>query len=75
MSYPYPQDRHRDRREKGEHPYKDAKEALSREQAELQEQAEAYGESHLRSQEEREADAAERLAAVNDEMQRQRADR
>ena len=31
MSYPYPQDRHRDRKEKGEQPYKDAREAMSTE--------------------------------------------
>jgi len=29
MSYPYPQDRHLDRKEKGAQPYQDAKEALT----------------------------------------------
>ena len=33
MSYPYPQDRHRDRKEKGEQPYKDAREAMSQNEA------------------------------------------
>lgn len=48
MSYPYPQDRHRDRKEKGEQPYADAKEALSQQQAELQRDAEAFGEEQQR---------------------------
>ena len=33
MSYPYPQDRHRDRKEKGDQPYKDAKEAMAQQEA------------------------------------------
>lgn len=69
MSYPYPQDRHRDRREKGEHPYKDAKEAFAQERAELQEEAEAYGEARIRSQEDRDRVAEERLAEINREIQ------
>ena len=47
MSYPYPQDRHRDRKEKGEQPYKDAREAMSQNEAGLQAEAEAFGEEHL----------------------------
>ncbi|HVL25458.1 MAG TPA: hypothetical protein VM450_15320 [Thermomicrobiales bacterium] len=35
MSFPYPQDRNRDRRDKGGQPYKDAKEALSEQGAEI----------------------------------------
>src|SRR3954447_1634190 len=35
MSYPYPQDRHRDCKEKGEQPYKDDNEAMSQTDAEL----------------------------------------
>jgi hypothetical protein len=35
MSYPYPQDRHRDRKEKGEQPYKDARETLAENEAQL----------------------------------------
>jgi hypothetical protein len=46
MSYPYPQDRHRDRREKGEQPYKAAREALTEQDAQLQAQAEEFGETH-----------------------------
>lgn len=48
MSYPYPQDRHRDRKEKGEQPYKDAREAMSQNEAGIQAEAEAFGEEHLR---------------------------
>jgi hypothetical protein len=48
MSYPYPQDRHRDRKEKGEQPYKDAREAMSQNEAHIQAEAEAFGEENLR---------------------------
>ena len=48
MSYPYPQDRHLDRKEKGEQPYKDAREAMSQNEASTQAEAEAFGEEHLR---------------------------
>ena len=47
MSYPYPQDRHRDREEKGEQPYKDAREAMSQNEAGIQAEAEAFGEANL----------------------------
>ena len=52
MSYPYPQDRHLDRKEKGEQPYKDAREAMSQNEASIQAEAEAFGEEHLRQSEE-----------------------
>ena len=68
MSYPYPQDRHLDRKEKGEQPYKDAKEAMAQERAETQTEAEAYGEERARTQEERELDAEARLAEINREV-------
>ncbi len=48
MSYPYPQDRHRDRKEKGDQPYKDAREAMAQNEAGIQAEAEAFGEEHLR---------------------------
>jgi hypothetical protein len=72
MSYPYPQDRSRERREKGEQPYKDARETLGQSEAELKTEAEAYGEEHLRlSDAERaerfEANVRERLAEVGEE--------
>ena len=68
MSYPYPQDRHLDRKEKGEQPYKDAKEAMAQERAELQAGAEAYGEERAPTQDERGLDAEERLARINREV-------
>jgi len=72
MSYPYPQDRSRERREKGEQPYKDARETMSQTEAELQAEAEAFGEEHLRlSDAERaerfETEVRERLAEVGEE--------
>jgi len=39
MSYPYPQDRHLDRKEKGDQPYQDAKEAFAQKEAELETKA------------------------------------
>jgi hypothetical protein len=48
MSYPYPQDRHLDRKEKGDQPYKDAREAMSQNEAHIQAEAEAFGEQNLR---------------------------
>ena len=47
MSYPYPQDRHRDRKEKGDQPYKDAREAMSQNEVSMQAEEEAFGEAHL----------------------------
>ena len=39
MSYPYPQDRHRDRKEEGDQPYKDAAETYAQQEAELDRKA------------------------------------
>jgi hypothetical protein len=52
MSYPYPQDRHLDRKEKGDQPYKDAREAMAQNEASIQAEAEAFGEEHLRQTDE-----------------------
>lgn len=52
MSYPYPRDRHRDRKEKGEQPYKDAREAMTQNDAGIQAEAEAFGEANLRQTDE-----------------------
>lgn len=73
MSYPYPQDRHRDRKEKGEQPYKDAREAMNETEAELDRQASSRdGFDVAESEEERharqEAEASERLAEIGDEV-------
>jgi len=69
MSYPYPQDRHLDRKEKGEQPYKDAREAMSQNEAHVQAEAEAFGEEHLRltdeeRQEQLQSEATELLRKV-----------
>jgi hypothetical protein len=45
MSYPYPQDRRREQREKGEQPYKDAREVMAEQEADLKAEAEEYGEA------------------------------
>jgi hypothetical protein len=79
MSYPYPQDRHRDRREKGEDLYKDAREAMSQNEASLQAEAEAFGEEHLRQTDEErmeqlEADAPDLLRQVGEDRERAKMD-
>ncbi len=75
MSYPYPQDRHRDRREKGEQPYKDAREEMREQEAQLQTEAEAFGESHLRPGDEPdianlEVEVEERIREINASRER-----
>ncbi len=74
MSYPYPQDRHADRKTKGEQPYKDDKEALTQQASQIQAEAEVYGESHRdESDEDRNQRVADemrdRLRQVADEVQ------
>lgn len=73
MSYPYPQDRHRDRKEKGDQPYKDATEALTQKEAELEEQASVpYDEREGETIEEQEQAAQERFEDIADESSRDR---
>ena len=56
MSLPYPYDRARARQDRGEQPYKDAREAMAEKEALLQGQAEAFSqESPTESDEERQA--------------------
>jgi hypothetical protein len=79
MSYPYPQDRHRDRKEKGEQPYKEAREAMRQQEAALQTEAEAFGEEHLRQDEgeqvaDMETEAETRLREVGESRARARGD-
>ncbi|MDP9356568.1 MAG: hypothetical protein M3Q71_23130 [Chloroflexota bacterium] len=62
MSYPYPQDRHADRKTKGEQPYKDEKESLTQQASQIQAEAEAYGEAR---RDESDEDRSQRVA---DEM-------
>ncbi len=77
MSYPYPQDRHRDRKEKGEQPYKDAREAMSQNDASIQAEAEAFGEENLRQTDEErteqlESEAPDLLREVGADRERSR---
>jgi hypothetical protein len=77
MSYPYPQDRHRDRKEKGDQPYKDAREAMNQNEANIQAEAEAFGEEHLRQTDEErmeqlESEAPARLREVGADRDRSR---
>ena len=79
MSYPYPQDRHLDRKEKGEQPYKDAREAMSQNEANIQAEAEAFGEENLRQTDEErleqlEAEAPELLRKVGANREHSRTD-
>jgi hypothetical protein len=79
MSYPYPQDRHLDRKEKGDQPYKDAREAMAQNEADIQAEAEAFGEENLRpTDEERverlESEAPALLRKVGADRERSQAD-
>jgi hypothetical protein len=80
MSRPDPRVRTRDRIDKGEQPYKDAREAMAQTEAEIQEEAEAFGEerSELTEEERRarlEADLSETLDETNEELVAERARR
>jgi hypothetical protein len=69
MSYPYPEDRTREKRNKGEQPYKDAREEMRESEAALQTEAEAYGEAHqgdLSDEERRERLEAEAAASMRE---------
>ena len=79
MSYPYPQDRHLDRKEKGDQPYQDAKEAMSQTEARIQSEAEAFGETHQHETDEERnarltAEMQQRLREVNEEVARRHGD-
>lgn len=60
MSFPYPQDRARENREKGTQPYQDAKQAMAEKEAQVQAEAEALGEARRDQTDE---ERAARLAA------------
>lgn len=79
MSFPYPQDRNRDRREKGEHAYKEARQTLTESEASVQAEAEAFGESraHLTDEErqarlEEEAEESMRRVGADFEQSKQK---
>lgn len=80
MSYPYPQDRNRDRREKGEQPYEDARKEMAETDALIQNEAEAAGEArhaeHEADQARRTEQAAtDRLREVGQELRELEDDR
>jgi hypothetical protein len=63
MSYPYPQDRHRDRKEKGDQPYQDAKEAFAENEAEMRKQAPGGHETDAELTEEERTELQEQQAS------------
>jgi hypothetical protein len=63
MSYPYPQDRTRDKQTKGEQTYAEAREKLSESERDLETEAIAFGDAH------QEADSEERRARLETEME------
>jgi hypothetical protein len=75
MSYPYPQDRHRDRKEKGDQPYEDAREAYAETEAQIEHSAPAGSDRGAsRTDEDQAPDAEERFEQVGDEVARERED-
>lgn len=69
VSYPYPQDRHRDRKEKGEQTYKDAVEDYSENQAEIDRKASIpHEQREPDSIEDVERDAEERLERIGENV-------
>ena len=69
-SYPYPQDRHLDRKEKGDQPYKDAKESMAQKGAELEGQVTAQNAPDIgpTSTDQVLVEMVERLRRVNEEI-------
>ena len=73
MSYPYPQDRTRDKRTKGEEPYEDAREALAENEAELRRAVpNAEQQRAPRTDEEQAHDAEERFETIGDDIAEER---
>jgi hypothetical protein len=77
MSYPYPQDRHRDRKEKGEQPYKDAKEAMTQQEVEVENEVTAQNAPDIgpTSADDVSDEMAERLRQVTKEIEEQHRER
>lgn len=70
MSFPYPQDRHRDRREEGEEPYAGDKQQFAQARSQQAAEAEAWGEANQRPSEPDQASLEENLRAAAQEVQR-----
>jgi hypothetical protein len=80
MSYAYPQDRTRDRQTKGEQPYEDARQAMAETEDEIPSNAERYSEEDANarprmSEDEAEAQAADRLKVTQGDVADERAAR
>lgn len=75
MSYPYPQDRRREQREKGDEPYQDAAQEYGEQRAELEREASIpHDERERRTRRDAEQDAAERFEEIGDEVADERDD-
>jgi hypothetical protein len=75
MSYSYPQDRHRDRKEKGDQPYEDARETYAENEAEIERTApEGPDRGAPRSDEHQAHDAEQRFEQIGDAVARERDD-
>jgi hypothetical protein len=69
MSYPYPQDRTRDKRTKGDEPYEDAREAYGESEAEIHRSApNPHQRPAARTDEEQEHDAEERFEHIGEDL-------
>lgn len=77
MSYPYPQDRHRDRKEKGDQPYKDAKEAMAQQESDAENQVAAQNAPDIgpTSTDEVSDEMVDRLRQVNEELEEDQRER
>ena len=74
MSYPYPQDRARDKRTKGDEPYEDAREAFGENEAEIRRTAPQGREQRPeRTDEEQAHDAEERFEKIGEDVGGERA--
>jgi hypothetical protein len=69
MSYPYPQDRRREQREKGQKQYEDAVETFTENEAEIRREAGIpHDEQVRRNKEDQEHDAEDRFEEIGDEV-------
>jgi hypothetical protein len=69
MSYPYPQDRSRDKREKGQQPYEDAVESYTENEARIERDApNPHQRPPRRTDEMQEQEAGERLREIGDDL-------
>jgi hypothetical protein len=73
MSYPYPEDRTREKRNKGDQPYEDDREAYAEKQARIERTAPLPPEEDIRrTQEEQEQEAEQRLEQIAEDVAERR---